>query len=59
MFTTLAASALFYWKVVVPSPLTEETLRWRTATGYRLAGCKLWITNAAQAGFFLLFAKTS
>lgn len=27
--------------------------------GYRLTRCKLWITNAAQAGFFLLFAKTS
>jgi short/branched chain acyl-CoA dehydrogenase len=29
------------------------------AGGYRLTGQKLWITNAAEAGFFLLFATVN
>jgi short-chain 2-methylacyl-CoA dehydrogenase len=29
------------------------------AGGYRLTGRKLWITNAAEAGFFLLFANVN
>ena len=29
----------------------------RTATGLRLTGRKLWITNAAEAGLFLVFAN--
>ena len=28
----------------------------KNATGYRLSGRKLWITNAAEAGIFLVFA---
>ncbi len=34
-----------------------ETRAIRTATGYRLAGRKLWISNAREAGLFLVFAN--
>src|SRR5580700_323364 len=33
------------------------TLAVQDGDGYRLTGRKLWITNAAEAGFFLLFAN--
>jgi alkylation response protein AidB-like acyl-CoA dehydrogenase len=34
-----------------------ETRATRTATGYRISGRKLWISNAREAGVFLVFAN--
>ena len=38
-----------------PWPLAQSKMD----DGYRLTGRKLWITNAAEAGFFLLFANVN
>ncbi len=39
--------------------LSTRAIEYAGAGGYRLTGRKLWITNAAEAGLFLLFATVN